>query len=175
MRLRRPRRDRHDVGVADGNGVRQATPRDAPELVRLRAVMLRDTTGIEPEPGPWQQHALAMLGRRLAEPDGDFVVFVVDAPGAPGRLACCVLGSIEYRIAGPHNPTGTTGYVFNVATDPGYRRRGYARTCMESMLDWYRRRGVSKVDLRASGEGEPLYRSLGFARSADPAMRLNLQ
>lgn len=45
---------------------------------------------------------------------------------------------------------------------------------MEALLDWFRERGVRRVDLRASEEGEPLYASLGFVRTPDPAMRLTL-
>jgi GNAT superfamily N-acetyltransferase len=154
--------------------VRRAAVDDAPELVRLRGIMLAETSGSEPGPGPWQDSARETLRKRLADPDGSMVAFVVDAPGEPGRLAACVVGTIEYRLGGPHNLTGETGYVFNVATDPRYRRRGYSRACMTALVDWYRRRGVVKVDLRASAVAEPLYRSLGFARTADPAMRLNL-
>ncbi len=33
---------------------------------------------------------------------------------------------------------------------------------------------MTTVDLRASPEAEPLYRSLGFKRTRDPAMRLTL-
>jgi GNAT superfamily N-acetyltransferase len=153
--------------------VRQATVEDAPELVRLRGIMLAETSGSAPQPGPWQDSARETLRKRLADQDGSMVAYVVDAPGEPGRLAACVVGTIEYRLGGPHNPTGETGYVFNVATDPGYRRRGYSRACMTALLAWFRRGGVTKVDLRASAAGEPLYRSLGFARTADPAMRLS--
>jgi GNAT superfamily N-acetyltransferase len=160
--------------VRDVIEVRQATVEDASELVRLRGIMLAETTGTPPRPGPWQDNARATLRKRLAEPDGAMVAFVVDAPGQPGRLAACVVGTVDYRIAGPLNPTGETGYVFNVATDPGHRRRGYSRACMTALLAWFGRRGVAKVDLRASPAGEPLYRSLGFARTADPAMRLSM-
>jgi ribosomal protein S18 acetylase RimI-like enzyme len=66
------------------------------------------------------------------------------------------------------------GHVFSVATDPDARRRGYARACMETLLDWFRERGVAQVDLNASAEAEPLYASLGFVRKPDPSMRLNL-
>ncbi|GII25396.1 GNAT family N-acetyltransferase [Planosporangium mesophilum] len=154
--------------------VRQASPEDAPELVRLRAVMLASLTGEEPVDGPWREAALRTLRGALAEPDGTLVAFVVDSARRPGRLAACVLGAVECRLASPENPTGVTGHVFSVATDPDERRRGYSRACMERLIDWYRRRGITTVDLRASREGEPLYRSLGFARTADPAMRLKL-
>jgi GNAT superfamily N-acetyltransferase len=151
---------------------RQAVPADAPELVRLRGVMLASVEGREPAPGRWQDHAEEYLRRRLAGPS--LAAFVVDRPGGPGKLAACAVGTIEYRLAGPDNPSGAAGYVFNVATDPDQRRRGYSRACLRRLLAWYRRNGVTKVDLRASAEGEPLYASLGFVRTVDPAMRLRL-
>ena len=52
------------------------------------------------------------------------------------------------------------------------RRRGYARACMEELLQWFRERGVPHVDLNASAEAEALYASLGFVRKPDPSMRL---
>ncbi len=153
---------------------RPATPADAPELIRLRAVMLASVLGAEPPPGPWQDAGEEFLRVRLADPMGTLAAFVVDRPGSPGKLAAGAVGTIEYRLAGPDNPTGTTGYVFNVATDPDQRRRGYSRACLQRLIDWYRRRGVTRVDLRASPEGEPLYAELGFVRSRDPGMRLRL-
>ena len=43
----------------------------------------------------------------------------------------------------PENPSGMAGYVYNVVTDPGYRRRGYSRGCMRELLTWFRQRGVT--------------------------------
>lgn len=153
--------------------VRRAAEADAAELLRLREVMLAAVTG-QDVPGPWQETAQATLRQRLAEPDDTFAAYVVANPDRPGALAACVVGVIESRLGSPNNPTGEVGYVFNVATDPDYRRRGYSRACMEALLDWYRRRGVASVDLRASVEGEPLYRALGFVPSTAPTMRLTL-
>ncbi|MCW2640042.1 MAG: family N-acetyltransferase [Dactylosporangium sp.] len=154
--------------------VRQATPEDAPELVRLRALMLASIGGEEPADGPWRETTLGTLRTRLAEPDGSLAVFVVDSPDQPGTLAACVVGVIESRLGSPDNSAGEMGYVFSVATDPDHRRRGYSRACMQRLLAWYQQRDVTTVDLKASAEGEPLYRSLGFVRTRDPAMRLIL-
>jgi len=95
----------------------------------------------------------------------------VDCPDQPGRLAACVLGAIDERLPGPGGRSQFKGYVYNVATDPACRLRGYSRACMEALLAWYADRGVGQVDLRASPYGEPLYASLGFVRTKDPAMR----
>lgn len=151
-------------------GARRATAADAAELVRLRAVMLASMTGREPVDDGWRRAAGERLRARLDEPDPRMLAFVVDAPG--GGLAACATGTVEERLGGPGNPHGLVGYVFNVVTDPGHRRRGYSRACVTALVEWYRERGITTVDLRSSPEAEALYASLGFVRTSDPAMRL---
>ncbi|MEU7907307.1 GNAT family N-acetyltransferase [Actinoplanes sp. NPDC049118] len=143
--------------------IRRAGAGDAGELMRLRTVMLEAT-------GPWLEPGTAILRRRLGDPEDLLAAFVVDRPDGAG-LAACAVGAIDERLPGPGDPTGLRGYVYNVATDPGYRRRGYSRACMAALLRWYDRRGVTAVDLRASPEAEPLYHALGFRRTGHPAMR----
>ncbi|MEV4756743.1 GNAT family N-acetyltransferase [Micromonospora sp. NPDC049559] len=152
--------------------VRRALASDVDELVRLRGVMLGAIHGRTVEPGSWPEAAARSLRERLPGPEPSLVAFVVERPDEPGRLAACVLGAVESRLPGPSNPSGLIGHVFNVVTDPDHRRRGYSRACMEALLDWYRRRGVTRIELNASPAGEPLYRSLGFTPRTTPAMRL---
>ncbi|MEU8246700.1 GNAT family N-acetyltransferase [Nonomuraea sp. NPDC048916] len=151
---------------------RRATAADAAELVRLRGVMLAGMSGQEPVGEEWRESAKQTLRRRLDEPDPTMVAFVVERPDRPGELAACAVGAVEFRLGGPRNLSGVSGYVYNVVTDEAYRRRGYSRLCVTALLDWYRERGIGTVHLRASRDGEPLYRSLGFVRTPDPAMRL---
>jgi GNAT superfamily N-acetyltransferase len=152
---------------------RRAGPEDADELVRLRGLMLTATAGAEPEPGPWQDTARENLRQWLAEPEPWLAAFVVDAPDGAG-LAACAVGAIDRRLGGPTNPSGLTGYVFNVSTEPAHRRRGHSRACLTALLGWFRTRGVRRIDLRASEAGRPLYRSLGFRETTGPTMRLSL-
>jgi len=151
---------------------RRATVDDADELVRLRGVLFGIDDGSD-EHG-WRDTARRILLRRLGEPEPSMAGFVVDQPGADGRLAACAVGILEERLGGPRNPQGRVGYMFNVATDPGHRRRGYARACTSALIEWFRNQGAGLVDLRASEDGLPLYTSQGFVRTADPAMRLAL-
>ncbi|MEV7086916.1 GNAT family N-acetyltransferase [Streptomyces sp. NPDC093085] len=173
--------------------VRRATPADAAELVRLRKVMLDASHGPDPDTG-WQPAALRTLRERLADPDGDLAAFVVDRPARPSRpgdgagardrteptapedtpppLVSCAVGTIEHRLGSPGDPSGAGGHLFNVATDPDARRQGHSRACVAALLEWYRTRGIRKIDLHATPEAEPLYISLGFTRTTAPAMRL---
>jgi len=153
--------------------VRRAVPEDAEELLRLRQVML-DSVFSAGSSTEWHAESLPTVRSRLADPDGGFAAFVVDHPERLGALAALAVGTIEYRIGRKGNPHGRVGYVFSVATDPDVRRRGYARACMESLLDWFREQDVPQVDLNASAEAEPLYASLGFVRKPDPSMRVEL-
>jgi GNAT superfamily N-acetyltransferase len=157
--------------------VRRATPQDAEELLRLRQVMIDSVFATDSSSNAatdWHAESLPTVRRRLADADGGFAAFVIDHPARPGALAALVAGTIEYRIGRAGNPHGSVGYVFSVATDPDMRRRGYARACMRTLLDWFREKGVPHVDLNASAEAEPLYASLGFVRKPDPSMRLKL-
>lgn len=148
--------------------VRPAAPDDAHELMRLRTVMLSALSGTASVPGPWQATGVRILREQLGT---TLTAFVVDDPDVDGRLAACVVGAVDQRLPGPRNPTGRVGYVFNVATDPRCRRRGYSRACLQALLRCYDEQGIVTVDLRASADGEPLYTALGFQRTADPSMR----
>ncbi|GAB2607379.1 N-acetyltransferase [Paractinoplanes abujensis] len=153
--------------------VRRATAEDAPELVRLRGVLfgLPDDS----DQDGWREASRLILVRRLTAPSPTMAGFVVDqSPDTTGRLAASAVGIVEERLGGPGNPHGLVGYMFNVATDPAHRRHGYARACTAALLAWFTAEGAYTVDLRATPDAEPLYTSQGFARTADPAMRLTL-
>ncbi|WND37801.1 GNAT family N-acetyltransferase [Streptomyces sp. BB1-1-1] len=152
--------------------VRRALAEDAEEVLRLRQVMIDSVSPAAPT--DWQAASLPGLRERLADPDGEFAAFVVDHPERQEALAALVVGTLEYRIGGPNRPGGLLGYVFSVATDPDARRRGYARACMDELLEWFRERGAGHVMLTASPDAEPLYESLGFTRDTTPSMRLYL-
>ena len=71
---------------------------------------------------------------------------------------------------GPHYPGGRVGFVYNVYTAPAHRRRGLARQLMAVIHDWCRAEGLSSLALNASQDGQPLYRTLGYAVATSPMM-----
>jgi ribosomal protein S18 acetylase RimI-like enzyme len=157
------------VGIGK-TGARRAGAGDAEELVRLRIVMLESMDGVPVPAGEWSRRAAASLRRRLPAVDAAIAAFVVDQPGRD-RLAACATGVIEERLGSPGNPSGLHGYVFNVATDPEYRRRGHATACLAALLDWFTANDVAHVRLRASRDGLAVYQRLGFAVEPGPSMR----
>jgi GNAT superfamily N-acetyltransferase len=58
--------------------------------------------------------------------------------------------------------TGTTAGVYNVATPPAHRRRGYGAAMTWAAIDEGRRRGCTSAVLQASVAGYPVYRAMGF-------------
>ncbi|MFD0555750.1 ribosomal protein S18 acetylase RimI-like enzyme [Stackebrandtia endophytica] len=151
--------------------VRRADERDHEEIVRLRSLMYDSMNQSDAPASDWREAASRLLRVELASPEPHLVVYVID--GTDG-LAACATGFREQRLPSPTNPSGLMGHISNVYTDHGYRRRGHARACTVALLEWFADQGVTRVNLRASAEAEPLYRSLGFERTGDPAMRLNL-
>jgi GNAT superfamily N-acetyltransferase len=150
---------------------RHADLGDIEELVRLRELML--ATWFDMSDETWKAPAAEILQHRLDEPKPTMAVTVVEAPDGSGALASCATGIIVERLPGPVNPSGRSGWVFNVVTDPQWRKQGYSRACMTSLLAWFEDQSVRNVELLASDAGQGLYQELGFTVSNEPAMRLN--
>jgi ribosomal protein S18 acetylase RimI-like enzyme len=145
---------------------RLATRGDATEVVRLAALMYASMGLVTDQ--DWSAHAAATFARRAGD---DLVAFVVDRPeGEPG-LAASGVGMVSPRLPSPNNPEGRVGYIQWVATEAAFRRQGLARQVLVALLQWFDERRVPVIELHATPEGEPLYRSLGFGQDGAVALR----
>lgn len=156
-----------------GIEVRRAKPDDAEALVRLRGLML-EAMGVElgGVDAPWRESALRFFTEQLASPE-TFAAFVVDDP-AVGVVAGAA-GHCNVHPPSPRDLSTSRGYLYNVSTEPDFRRRGLARACVIALLDWYRdETEVGQIELHATQYGDGLYRALGFADSTYPAQRLKI-
>ena len=145
--------------------LRRADVRDVDALVRLRALMLAALGDDLSTPG-WEESCRAALVRRLAEPDR-FAAFVVDVDGLPVAAG---VGWLEEHLPSPNQVDGRRGHIASMSTDPAHRRRGHGRAVLQGLLGWFADLQVARIDLRATAEGEPLYRSAGFRVLAGPTM-----
>ncbi|MBD0740368.1 hypothetical protein BGM09_13375 [Streptomyces sp. CBMA29] len=153
--------------------VRRATAADADALVRLRAVML-DAMGtrVGGDDAPWRARARTWFTERLAA-TGEFAAFVVDDPEL--GVVSNAVGACDRHAPGPANLSGLHGHISNVCTDPRRLRRGYARACMEAVLDWFADETQARViNLNATSDGVGLYTGLGFANPPHPALQVRL-
>ncbi|MDX2620152.1 GNAT family N-acetyltransferase [Streptomyces sp. WI03-5b] len=114
----------------------------------------------------WLRRCPDELAPRLT-PGGDARAFVIDAPD--GTMAACALGLIHPVLPAPAYPRGRAARVQIVATQPEFRRRGYARAVVSALLDHLADvEEVTLFELHTSPEAAPLYRELGF--SGSPAL-----
>ena len=143
---------------------RPATEGDLDAVVGLRALLLADL-GLSVEEPQWRGAARRALTDGLAQ--GRLTVHVAEQDG---RVVACAVALLQERLPTPGTPTGTYGWLEQVATLPGARGAGRARACVLSCLDWLREQGVREVQMQATRAGEPLYRELGFVD--DPQARL---
>lgn len=145
--------------------VRRATADDVPTLVRLRLAFDLELAG-ELAPDRAAEHRAeveAYLADRV--PDGRFLAWVAEAADGArdGAQLIGMAGMIPLdRPPHPGSRHRGEGFVFNVYTVPGWRRRGVARALMEAAIAHARAAGLRRVLLRTSEAGRPVYRALGF-------------
>jgi GNAT superfamily N-acetyltransferase len=138
--------------------------------VRLAAVMF-NAMGLDTSAPEWQEAGRQVTRRRLGS--GEMAAYVVDSD-EPGRLIAAGAGLINQRLPGPRNPSGRAGYIQWVATEAEHRRQGLGRQVMHSLLAWFAEQQVAVVELHATADGEPLYRSLGFGTPLNPQLVIRL-
>ena len=142
--------------------VERATKEDIDELVELRLAYLTEDSGplgkdvtesiIGDLPSYYQRHL-----------DRDLFVYMTKDEGS--IVSCAFLLVVEKPMS-PAFLTGKTGIVLNVYTRPAFRRQGHAKRLMERLLEDAREMGLSVLELKATDDGYPLYRSVGFADDA---------
>jgi ribosomal protein S18 acetylase RimI-like enzyme len=155
------------------HAVRRATASDAKALTRLRAQMLSDMGRLNEGSDPrWLAVTEEWFARRLRDGQ-NFAAFVIDDPDL--GVVSCAAGECDEHAPTPGNLSGLRGHVFNMSTDPRFRRRGYAKACLTALLAWFRDETEAQiVKLNATDDGIALYRSLGFTEPATPQLQLKL-
>lgn len=154
--------------------IEQATVADIDQLTELRLAYLADDFGaLTPEQ---EVEIVPELGSYLRTRLGrDLKAFVARDAGSDLIAGCAWLLLVD-KPPSPRFPHGRTGVLFNVYTRPACRRQGIARKVMEALLVEARDHGLDVIELHATDDGYPLYRSLGFDddSSTHKAMRMML-
>lgn len=148
--------------------VREATPDDAGTLNAFRQAMFLDM-GEQPgrELDDVGRRYLPWLHERLA--NGRFRAWLAEIDGEPVASTGLWFKDVQ---PSPRNSLTQVGYIINVYTRPGHRRRGLARLLVQAAVEASKAEGLSVVELHASDDGRPLYASMGFSQTNEMRLRL---
>ena len=150
--------------------MREATPADAPEIMRHRRLMFHDM-GFTDEAALDAMHATSEPYILAGLKDDSYRAWL--AVAADGRVMGGGGVVVHAWLTHPLNLNPQRAYVLNVYVYTEFRRQGVARRLMEVIVEWCRDRGFPVVWLHASDEGRPLYTSMGFVSTNE--MRLTLK
>ena len=103
----------------------------------------------------------------------DFFAYIAEDDG---RIIGSAFLTVTELPPNPSFPNGKVGTVLNVFTEAGHRRQGIATALMELLISDARDMGLHHIELKATKDGLPLYRKLGFVteKNAYTAMKLFL-
>ena len=132
---------------------------DIEELIRLRVMYMIDDFGsiTEDEERFMRKQLPDYFRRKLGK---EVVAFVARAEG---RLVACALLLVLEKPANPFLPNGFEGDVVGVYTEEKYRNRGICTTLMKNLVEYSKEHDLCRIELMATDEGYPIYKSIGFA------------
>lgn len=146
--------------------LRAATIDDLPLVVEIKLQMFREAGhfGLLAH----NAGALVLEDYRRMYAAGMATHFIASGEAPVAMAGAFLKSDIPFR----YFATPAYGFIGDVFTLEGYRRRGLARRLNELALHWLEERGVDMVRLLASAAGRPLYEKLGFVAS-DEMVRLS--
>ena len=135
-----------------------ATKDDIEELIRLRiAYMVDDFGSVSEEERAGMENQLPdYFERKLGS---ELIAFV--ARDADKIVSVAYLHIIEM----PANSillNGIYGDVLSVYTEHEYRGKGLCTKLMENLIEYGKKTGLGRIDLKATGDGYPIYKKVGF-------------
>lgn len=134
------------------------------------AYLLEDFPEMEAEQA---ERIRARLPRYYAEHlNVDFFAYIAEDNGKPVGSAFLVLNEMPPNS---NFPGGRTGTVLNVYVAPDYRRQGIASKLMEMLISDAKALELDFIELKASSDGYPMYKKLGFEDSVSSFRPMKLR
>lgn len=139
--------------------VRKADVGDVPLLVAYRIRYLTELQGVMEEGYKLKllEDLTRYFDRSLTE--GRFIAFYAELEGRIVSFGGMVIKEIPGDI---YKTSYLEGDILNMYTVPDARRKGVSSVILEALLDEAKKRGISKVALHTSKDGEKLYRKYHF-------------
>ena len=139
----------------------QAVLSDIDDLIRMRLAYIHDDFGPQtPDTEKAIESQLKDYFRIHLGKD----CFVFAAKENETIVGTAFLVIVE-KPANPHFLHGKIGDVLNVYTVPEKRRQGIAGKLMKMMIEYGQKLDLDFIELKATADGYPLYKKLGFEDS----------
>lgn len=138
-------------------------------LTRYRMAYLTELQG--ERPAEYQQKLSEELNRFFKEAmDEDrFFAFMAELDGEIVSFG----GMVIKKIPGDFDQSMyLEGDILNMYTIPAARRKGISALILEHLIEEAKRRGISKISLHTTKDGEKLYRKFGFEEPHYPVLEL---
>lgn len=136
-----------------------ATQKDIQQLTELRIAYTKEDLGSISEAD--EKTLTEKLPEYFAEHlNKDCIAFVARDEDTIAAVALLII--IE-KPCSPKFINGLVGEVLSVYTRPEYRHQGLCSNLMKLLLDCAREKGLDKVELKATDDGYPVYKKVGFA------------
>ena len=131
---------------------------DIEELIRLRiAYMLDDFGSVSEEEKEGMEKQLPdYFERKLGT---ELIAFVARDNG---RIVSVAYLHIIEMPANSILLNGLYGDVLSVYTEPEYRGKGICTTLMKNLVEYGKKAGLGRIDLKATDAGYPIYEKIGF-------------
>jgi GNAT superfamily N-acetyltransferase len=151
--------------------IRRIGPEEAELLTSYRMAYLTEMQGERSE--EYQNRLKSELNQYFIEAitEDRVFAFLAEQDHEPLSFGAMVLK----KNPGDFNQSSyLEGDILNMFTIPFARRKGISAMILESLIGEASRRGVSKISLHTSKDGEKLYRKFGFTEPVYPVLELCL-
>ena len=140
-------------------------------IVEYRVIFLRELQGQYPAEVEGKLREALTSYFQKALNDRSFIGWVAEDGTKPVGFG----GMVIHQIPGNLKlVNGWGGYVLNMYTVPGYRKKGICNEILNRFIDEGKRLGLCKIYLNASGDGMEIYRKNGFTEPDLKEMELKL-
>ncbi len=151
--------------------IRRVEMQDIPAMTAARIDYLTEMQGERPVHYVQELQENLQQFFKLTMQEGSFFALLAEYEGKIVSYG----GMILKKIPGDFNQSSyLEGDILNMYTVPAYRRKGISSLILEALLLEAKKRGISKVALHCSKDGEPLYRKYGFTDPVYPYLELVL-
>lgn len=149
--------------------IRKIGKEDIPLLVEYRLLYLTELQGENPEKQNSKLKTELEYYFRKAIAENRCFAFLAENDSELLSFGAMIIKEIPGDFK---NPTYLEGDILNMYTVPNSRKQGISTLVLEKLLSEAKLRGISKVALHASKDGENMYRKHGFSEPEYPYLEM---